>query len=99
MTNNSHQSYFLGLDAQEEQPQTVLSGDRNLTTNGVAVGPGRLVLTTNLALGYTAEMHNGNGNIMLGDGSVQGVSAGRLRESIRAALTTSGLTTNVWLVP
>src|SRR6185436_10384774 len=26
-------SYFLGLDAEETKPQTILSGDRNLSTN------------------------------------------------------------------
>jgi len=33
-------SYFLGLDADESRPQMTLAGDRNLTTNGVPVGPG-----------------------------------------------------------
>ena len=101
--DNSHLSYFLGLNAREENPQTILGGDRNLTTNNVAVGPGCLLLKTNLVLGFTAEMHigsgNGAGNILLGDGSVQQVTSGRLREAWHDAHTSSGLSTNVWLVP
>ena len=98
-TNNSRLSYFLGLDAGEKNPQTILAGDRNLTTNGVAVSPGRLMLTTNLVLGFTKEIHNQSGNILLGDGSVQQVTSGRLREAWHDAHTSSGLSTNVWLVP
>lgn len=99
MSNNSHLSYFLGLIAREDQPQSCLAGDRNLTTNGVPFGPGRLVLTTNLVLGYTAKIHVQSGNLLLGDGSVQQVSNRRLNEAWCAAETNSGLTTNVWLVP
>ncbi len=98
-TDNSRLSYFLGLDASEKNPQTILAGDRNLTTNGVAVAPGRLLLTTNLVLGFTKEIHNQAGNILLGDGSVHQSTSGRLREQWHDAHTTSGLSTNVWLVP
>ena len=98
-TNNSHLSYFLALNASEEQPQTILAGDRNLTTNGIAVGPGRLVLTTNMVLGFTAEIHGQAGNVLLSDGSVQQVNGGRLSVQWRAASTESKLATNVWLVP
>ena len=99
ITDNSHLSYFLGLDAHEDNPQTLLAGDRNLTTNGVAVGPGRLLLTTNLTLGWTKDLHNRAGNVLLGDGSVQQTTGGRLSEAWHDANTRSGLTTNVWIVP
>lgn len=68
-TNNI--SYFIGLDADEAMLQMPLAGDRNLTTNGVPVGGGLVSLTTNLALGWTAAMHNHQGNVVLSDGSVQ----------------------------
>jgi len=99
LTNNSHLSYFLGLNASEENPQTILAGDRNLTTNGVAFGPGRLLLTTNIVLGFTHEIHDYAGNILLGDGSVQQVSNFRMQEAWHDASVSSGLATNVWLVP
>ena len=76
---DSSMSYFVSLDATETEPQMILSGDSNLTTNGVPVKPGIVLLTTNIALGWTAERHGpgGNGNIVLGDGSVQQFSSAR----------------------
>jgi prepilin-type N-terminal cleavage/methylation domain-containing protein len=64
-------SYFINLNADETQPQMVLSGDRNLQTNGVPVQPGLLTLTSNTLLGWTKELHVQNGSVTMGDGSVQ----------------------------
>jgi len=99
ITDNSHLSYFLGLDARENSPQSILAGDRNLTTNGVPVGPGRLLLTTNLLLGWSKELHNQAGNVLLGDGSVQQMSSDRLHAAWRDAATHRKGGTNVWIVP
>ncbi len=97
--DNSHLSYFLSLDARKDNPQAILAGDRNLTTNGAPVGPGRLVLTTNLLLGWSKELHNHSGNILLGDGSVQQMSTDRLHAAGRDAAPHAKGSTNVWLVP
>jgi competence protein ComGC len=43
---NENISDFLSLDTSETTPQALLAGDRNLTTNGVAVKRGPLTLTT-----------------------------------------------------
>ena len=72
--NNVHLSYFVGLDADETQPQTILSGDRNLkstapSTNGV------LYLKQGDPLEWTTAMHNKAGNIGLGDGSAQQINS------------------------
>ena len=72
--DNRYLSYFVGLDADEGKLQSILSGDRNLTTNGVALGNGVFTLTTNNALGWTAAIHQQAGNILLSDGSVAQVS-------------------------
>lgn len=86
-------SYFLGLNGDEIRPQSFLAGDRNLTTNGVPVQTGLLPLTTNLMLGWTAGIHQHQGNVALGDGSVQQLSNTRLRDAGRLV----GPVTN-WLV-
>ncbi len=99
ITNNSRLSYFLGLNAREDIPDTILAGDRNLTIGGVPVPSGRLLLRTNDVLGFTEKVHDSAGNILLGDGSVQQVTSSRLRECWTAAQMSSGLSTNVWLVP
>ena len=69
--NNSNLSYFIGLTADVNDPVSILSGDRNLTTNGVGLGNGVFQVATNATMGWTAAMHNKAGNILLADGSVQ----------------------------
>ncbi len=102
-TNNAHLSYFLGLNGRGDNPHTILAGDRNLTTNKVAIAPGRLVLTKQTVLGWTGAIHDGAGNILLGDNSVQQVAGSRLQEALQDALddviTSSRFSTNAWLVP
>lgn len=68
--SNSNLSYFVGLDAEETNPQGILTGDHNIT-NGTAIGNGILELTTNSPAGWTAKMHRGFGIIVSADGSVQ----------------------------
>jgi hypothetical protein len=75
---NSNISYFVSLSADETLPQVFLAGDRNWTTNGTPVGSGHVTLTTNLTLGYSTELHNGEGNITTGDGSVLQWTSARL---------------------
>jgi type II secretory pathway pseudopilin PulG len=78
-------SYFVGLDSNGTRPQSLLSGDRNLTTNGVPLKSGIHHLTTNSVVGWSRELHDGQGSIVLGDGSVQPVSPQRLQDQVRTA--------------
>jgi competence protein ComGC len=68
---NSNLSYFVGLDADETFPSMLLTGDRNLVTNGAAVLPGLVVIRANDVVGWSSRMHNRTGHIGLADGSVQ----------------------------
>ena len=90
-------SYFVGLDADETKPQQFLSGDRNIVgptstpvrtdltksavtamgTNHVSSG------TTQTGAYYTNTMHNLQGNVAMGDGSVQQFSSSRLKEGLK----------------
>jgi prepilin-type processing-associated H-X9-DG protein len=92
--SNSNLSYFVGLDANETNPQLILTGDRNIT-NGASVKNGVLDLTTNTAAGWTAELHNGVGNIGLADGSVRQLSMTGLRDTVE----NTGLATNRLQMP
>lgn len=67
---NSNLSFFIGVDAAETNAAMILSGDRNIT-NGMPIRNGMLTLTTNRLAGWTSEVHNKVGNILLADGSVQ----------------------------
>jgi hypothetical protein len=77
-------SYFASLSASETNPVMFLAGDRNLMTNGKAVGPGVFALTTNSGVGWTKEIHVEQGNITMADGSVQQMSSARLRQAVGA---------------
>lgn len=76
-------SYFVGLGADETQPARLLAGDRNLKVNGVIVKGVMVPVQSNDSLGWTKAMHGSSGNIALTDGSVQSVTANRLREVLR----------------
>jgi prepilin-type N-terminal cleavage/methylation domain-containing protein/prepilin-type processing-associated H-X9-DG protein len=67
-------SYTLGLDATEEEPQSILSSDRNLTLDGLPVGVAILTLRSNSPVGFHTNLHNLAGNVLFGDGSVQQVT-------------------------
>ncbi len=76
---SSRISYFVGPGASDTYPQSLLSGDRNIT-NASGVTAGVLVLRTNTPAGWTQEIHKGYGNLLIGDGSVQQASSARLAD-------------------
>ncbi len=63
-------SYFIGLAATNSLESTVLAGDDNLLQNGRAVASGIVNLGTSPAT-WTSHRHQGAGNVLMGDGSVQ----------------------------
>jgi prepilin-type N-terminal cleavage/methylation domain-containing protein len=98
-------SYFAGQDAEETKPQTILSGDRNVTWNG---GSGESTTVYNFdteakadSADWSRSIHNAAGNIGLGDGSSQQVTKDRLRSQIRSAVRSlgTGNATNEFLFP
>ncbi len=80
---NGMVSYFVGLDADETLPQTLLSGDRNVTLDGKELKSGLAEWGTNANVGWSGQLHNSAGNVALGDGSVQQLSSARLKDHIR----------------
>lgn len=93
--NNGNLSYFIGIDATEENPQAILLGDDNLVINGKPVSSGRLNLSTNDIVEWGADRHHRAGNIALADGSVQQATSG----SLRAAIFNAAMATNRWVIP
>ncbi len=81
--SNANLSYFVGLDAREDQPQSILSGDRNVTGGTLSNRFMRRFTSTSEAQ-WTDEIHRKNGNIGLGDGSVQQVNSQGLNALIQA---------------
>jgi len=67
--SNDNVSYFVGLDAQESKPSTILSGDRNIV--GATASNGFLRwFKPDAPAGWTSDIHKNAGNIGLADGSV-----------------------------
>ena len=85
-------SYFVGVDADEGRPQMMLAGDRNIT-NGVPLltfneSTSKIVRLggvkpTEPTCGWSSQLHQNAGNILLTDGSVQQVTGARLREQVK----------------
>jgi competence protein ComGC len=82
--SNSNLSYFVVLNADDARPEMILAGDRNLT-NGTSLARGILTLTTNRPSGWTHELHNGCGQVLLNDGSVQQVNAPGLLKLVESS--------------
>ena len=89
-------SYFVSLTAAQTNPTALLAGDRNLMTNGKAVGAGLFAMTTNMQGGWTREMHMERGNVVLADGSVQRMNSSA---ELKAAVKKQGIATNFLSIP
>jgi len=93
--DNKCVSYFVGLDADETRPQSFLAGDRNIldslaTPARTSLAAAQIVaMNTNSLAYYTNTMHNLQGNVSLGDGSVQQFNTARLREAVKNSAETS----------
>lgn len=101
LDGDKHISYFLGLTADENKPQTILAGDRCIGGGGALAGQD---LSWNTSLGTSIDVwfdpilqHEGNGFIVLSDASVQHVNNAQIREYIINALTSGS--TNVIFSP
>jgi hypothetical protein len=87
--DNSHVSYFIGIDANKTNATMLLAGDRNLTVSNT-LPYNSVVVLSNQSVGWTKEIHNLMGNVVLADGSVQQVTT----SALRAYLIGSGIATN-----
>lgn len=77
-------SYFIGIDANESNPQTILTGDRNLTLSNAPVSRGLVLITDPKAAGWSRALHNQQGNTGLADGSAMQVNGAGLQRSLQA---------------
>src|SRR5258706_1242 len=94
--NNDNQvSYFVGVDADSGQPSMFLAGDRNLAFKEIPAKPGLSEVWTNSAASWVRPRHDGGGNILLADASVQGLTT----RALSAALKATGQATNRLAIP
>ena len=85
LLSNTNISYFIGLDADESQPDLLLTGDRCLQTRRTTLNK-VLTIHTNDAVSWFGKTHQGNGNIALSDGSVQQFTSSRLHAAVTNAM-------------
>jgi hypothetical protein len=91
---NTNISYFVGVNAADTSPQSILGGDRNLgpgttpdTQYGFSPSDGRgNDVVINGAVCWSLKMHShgnaaGAGNILLGDGSAQQATTAGFRQT------------------
>ena len=101
LDGDRHISYFLGYDAHESRPQTILAGDRGVTGT---FGVNSYELSWTTAVGssidatFDTTLHGGYGHIVLSDASVHHASSLQVREQIMAALS-SGSTNVIFSLP
>jgi hypothetical protein len=99
LDNLNEISYFVGLDADETRPSTLLSGDRNATKNNAKATASPFHLTWDATVAtdvndpkanFDVGLHNLAGNIGLADGSAQQVTAQQFNRQIQNALQGGG---------
>jgi competence protein ComGC len=89
--NDTHVSYFVGVDANETRPEMLLAGDRNITVKAVPLPHGLASLATNSPVGWSKKLHKNHGYIALADANVQAVDVRGLRELLRKSGVTNRL--------
>jgi prepilin-type N-terminal cleavage/methylation domain-containing protein len=90
--NNRHCSFFVGYEADEGKPQTILSGDRNIPITqqndavcGTWTGAMGAAITTTTA--WDSAIHVQAGDLALGDGSaLQLTTSGLQKQSLASDL-------------
>jgi prepilin-type N-terminal cleavage/methylation domain-containing protein len=94
---NKNESYFVGLDAQETQPQAFLAGDRNLVISnftGATIPRPDVTISkvasvkvpqnvSTMLVGWSKDLHVEQGDICMGDGSVQQFSSSRMKQAFQ----------------
>jgi prepilin-type processing-associated H-X9-DG protein len=76
-------SYFLCLDADQTKPNTLLSGDRSLSTNEMILS-GLRTLRDSKQVNWSPGIHEDGGNLGFADGSVQFVTSRSLPKMMNA---------------
>jgi prepilin-type N-terminal cleavage/methylation domain-containing protein len=99
VSGDAHVSYFIGLNASEERPQTILLGDSNVTGGDGGLDPKwSKFLGSSIDAAWDKNLHVRKGNLTLADGSVQQTKTDSLRAQISADLA-SGLTNVIFSKP
>jgi prepilin-type N-terminal cleavage/methylation domain-containing protein/prepilin-type processing-associated H-X9-DG protein len=93
---DSNISYFLNLDASRNSAAiSILSGDRFLQVDGRPVSSGVFQVTTNSKITWTPSQHQGGGNVLWSDGSVQQTKS----QGLPVLMQNQSMATTRFLIP
>lgn len=104
-------SFFYGLNANEESPDHLVSGDRNLVAGGADDQPDATLLAgatdlvplmkspTGSQLRWGRGLHDRAGNVGFSDGHVEQLTSFKLREAATNSITATGVSNNVLWLP
>ena len=73
--SNVNVSYFVGANAEYDNPNSILAGDRNITY-ATGVSGSIIRLTDGVMVNWTGEMHEFKGNVLYADGRVAELNGG-----------------------
>jgi len=90
-----HISYFVGVNATDVAPQSIVFGDSNFEFHKTTVPPGFFNMVSNNPPQWSSTRHPGSGNVALADGSVQSLTD----KSLIQTLTITSLATNRIFIP
>lgn len=88
--DRTNTSYFVSYSARADQPQSILMGDRNITTtltplvNSPVLITGAMRLSRTNTFGWWRDIHERKGNLLLADGSAHMTDAKKLNAQIAA---------------
>ena len=108
LIRNTNVSYFVGIEAQEDQPSMVIAGDRNIEggrpkRNCPVAEVYNVATEFSLAqipqAAWSQKIHRAKGNIAISDGSAAQVNASELRERLLGSGDDQGAFNNHILVP
>lgn len=90
LTNDSHISYFVSVDADETQPDAWLIGDHDLQITGRRPTHGLRSIWTNSCVRWSGAHHEGGGYVGFDSGSVQWLAS----TNLGCSLAKCGVATN-----
>ena len=98
--NNQNTSYFVAFDFGTNNSVSILTGDRNLESNGKPAKPGSFIYSANANMNWTPELHNNLKNWAAGvlsfnDGHAEATKVANLNSIFQR----EGLATNHLAVP
>lgn len=93
---NAAVNLFLGLDASEELPATILAGEDNLQLDGRPLDSELLLVRSNTPVTFDSSRHGDWMPVLMGDGSIQQLTHPRLQSALRDQPGTNAWR---WLIP